>query len=63
MKGRPRRWLTRLLVGGALGLGVLVGLRDLGAQDAAPERPRLIEVVTAPELDGGAAWFNVDRPL
>jgi DNA-binding beta-propeller fold protein YncE len=58
--------LAMRAVGGA---GALVALALLGAAPAAAQEPapapppRMVEVVAAPELDGGAGWFNVDRPL
>jgi DNA-binding beta-propeller fold protein YncE len=59
----------RLAMRAAGGAGALVALALLGAapaaaQEAAPgPQPRMVEVVAAPELDGGTGWFNVDRPL
>ncbi len=63
---------------GLLGLGLAAGLGLAGAGAASgqgptppsepagetpPSAPQVIEVVAAPELAGGAGWFNVDRPL
>ena len=57
---RARRFGLALLVLG-LALGRTGGL---AAQDAPPAGPaQVIEVVAAPELDGGAGWFNVERPV